>query len=466
MTPDSPVPQTDPAISSFWLRYLALLRKHSVPDKYHHWHRQHVEDYLHAHNGRKLKIHSAEDVKEYLERKSSVASLPDYQFRQIAVALRILFCDLVKTEWHDQVDWVHWTEGARRLSPDHPTLAREPAPVESTTRMLFEVEPERSLLKSFPELHHAVVTAIRVKGYAIRTEQTYLQWVERFFRFHNWRPADSLTSDDVNTFLEYLAVKRNVSASTQNQALCAIVFLYAQVLMRDLGKFGNFARAKRPHQLPVVLSQTEIRNLLRQLHGRHALMGGLLYGTGMRLMECIRLRILDIDFDYRQIIIRHGKGGKGRVVPLPDRLNELLRRHLEQVRETFTKDRQDGYGEVFLPEALARKYPNAPWEWRWQYVWPSSRISVDPRSGKMRRHHVHENGLQKAVKQAAEAAGIDKKVGCHTLRHSFATHLIEDGYDIRTVQELLGHTDVSTTMIYTHVLSRGGQGVRSPVDRL
>ena len=355
----------------------------------------------------------------YLERKSAIASLPDWQFRQITEALRILFCDLVKADWCDQVDWAHWTEGAWRLSQNHPTLARESGLTDAVSKLMFEAAPKRSLPKKFPELYRAVVTAIRVAGYAIRTEQTYLQWVERFIRFHDWRPADSLNSSDVDAFLEYLAVKRNVSDSTQNQALCAIVFLYGKVLKRDLGAFGEFARAKRPRQLPVVLSQVEVRALLQALNGRHALMAGLLYGTGMRLMECIRLRVLDIDFDYQQIIIRQGKGGKDRVAPLPQRLTDTICRHLETVHETFVKDTQDGHGEVFLPDALARKYPNAPREWRWQYLFPSSRISVDPRSGKMRRHHIHENGLQKAVKQASNAAGIQKKVGCHTplLRH-------------------------------------------------
>ena len=466
MTPDSPALGTPPTVANFWIRYLALLRKHSIPEKYQHWHRQHVEQYLRAHIGRKLATHTTEDLIAYLERKSGVASLPDYQFRQIANALRILFCDLVKAEWCDRVDWAHWTAGAGRLSCDHPTIARESVLTDNDAKPLFTTTPPHSLEKQFPHLHRDIVTTIRVKGYAIRTEQTYLQWIERFLRFHDWRPIDSLASNEVNAFLEYLAVKRNVSASTQNQALCAIVFVFGNVLKQDLGRFGDFARAKRPHQLPVVLSQAEVRGLLQCLKGRHALMGGLLYGTGMRLMECIRLRVLDVDFDYQQIFVRQGKGGKDRVTPLPERLIDPIHLHLESVRDTFIKDTQDGYGEVFLPEALARKYPNAPREWRWQYLFPASRISVDPRSGKMRRHHVHENGLQKAVKQAAEAAGIQKKVGCHTLRHSFATHLIEEGYDIRTVQELLGHADVSTTMIYTHVLSRGGQGVRSPVDRL
>lgn len=466
MTPNSPASRTVSAVSNFWIRYLVLLRKNSIPEKYHYRYRQYVEQYIRAHSEQKLMTHSADDLLGYLERQSAIEVLPDRLFRQIAEALKILFCDLVKAEWCNQVEWDHWTQGARRLSQEHPTLARDGGMQETNSEQLFISTSTHSLQKKFPELYRAVVTAIRVKGYAIRTEQTYLQWVERYIRFHDWRPAESLTSKDVNTFLEYLAVKRNVSASTQNQALCAIVFLYGQVLKQDLDEFGDFAKAKRPRQLPVVLSQAEVRVLLQGLSGRHALMAGLLYGTGMRLMECVRLRILQIDFDYQQIVIRRGKGGKDRVAPLPERLTDPIRRHMERVHETFLKDTEEGYGEVFLPDALARKYPNAPREWRWQYLFPSSRISVDPRSGKMRRHHVHENGLQKAVKRAAEEAGIQKKVGCHTLRHSFATHLIEEGYDIRTVQELLGHSDVSTTMIYTHVLSRGGQGVRSPVDRL
>lgn len=474
MTPNSPSPETGSTVSNFWIRYLALLRKHAVQERHLYLYRQNVEQYLQAYNKRKLLTHTNEELTLYLERRSAEPSLSDWHFRQTAKALKILFCDLLKAEWCSKIDWAHWIEDARRLSQNHPTIARESGPAESDSKPqlkaeptpLFKAEPTRSLQKQFPELHRNIVTAIRVKGYAIRTEQTYLQWMERFIRFHDWRPVDSLASNEVNAFLEYLAVKRNVSASTQNQALCAIVFVFGNVLKRDLGKFGDFARAKRPHQLPVVLSQAEVRALLQGLKGRHSLMGGLLYGTGMRLMECIRLRVLDVDFDYQQIFVRQGKGGKDRVTPLPERLTDPIRQQLERVRETFDKDTQAGYGEVYLPEALARKYPGAPREWRWQYLFPSSRISIDPRSGKMRRHHVHENGLQKAVKKAAEAAGIQKKVGCHTLRHSFATHLIEEGYDIRTVQELLGHADVSTTMIYTHVLSRGGQGVRSPVDRL
>ena len=261
-------------------------------------------------------------------------------------------------------------------------------------------------------------------------------------------------------------MRGNVAASTQNQALNALVFLYKQVLGYELGELDGFVRAKRPKRLPVVLDRVEVRGLLDRLDGTQHLMVGLLYGTGMRLMECVRLRVQDLDFSYSQLVVRDGKGQKDRVVPLPQRLVPPLHEHLERVQALHRKDLDQGFGEVFLPDALARKWPNAPKEWGWQYVFPSGRLSVDPRSGKTRRHHLHENGLQKAVKAAAQKAEITKKVNCHCLRHSFATHLLESGYDIRTVQELLGHADVSTTMIYTHVLNRGGQGVLSPLDGL
>jgi integron integrase len=244
------------------------------------------------------------------------------------------------------------------------------------------------------------------------------------------------------------------------------MFLYNQVLKQPLDNFENFKRAKRSRRLPVVLTRDEMRALIGAIGGIQSLMARLMYGTGMRLMECMRLRIKDIDFKYAQIVVRDAKGSKDRVVPLPEALVEPLRDHLEHVRKLHSDDLASGYGSVYLPNALARKFPSAENAWIWQYAFPSSRLSVDPRSGKTRRHHVHENSLQKAIHHAAKKAGIDKKVSSHTLRHSFATHLIEAGYDIRTIQELLGHADVSTTMIYTHVLNRGGRGVKSPLDAL
>jgi integron integrase len=291
-------------------------------------------------------------------------------------------------------------------------------------------------------------------------------WVCRFIRFCDGVDPRQVSPDRISAFLEYLAVRRQVAASTQNQALNALVFLYKQVLGVDVEEVGAFTRAKRPRHLPVVLARGEVARLLSQMDGTSHLMASLLYGTGMRLMECIRLRVQDIDFAYHQILVRNGKGQKDRVVPLPDRLKEPLQEQLRKARTLHDRDLAQGFGEVFLPDALARKWPNAAREWIWQYLFPSARLSVDPQSGQTLRHHLHENSLQKAVKAAAQQAGLTKKVNCHSLRHSFATHLLESGYDIRTVQELLGHADVSTTMIYTHVLNRGGQGVRSPLDNL
>ena len=311
-----------------------------------------------------------------------------------------------------------------------------------------------------------LVTVIRQRNYSIRTEAAYRSWTERFLAFIGHRDPRTTGAADVVSFLETLAVQGNVAASTQNQALNALVFFYDQALEQPLGDLGAFIRAKRPQRLPVVLTRGEVLHLLEPMEGVYRLMASLLYGTGMRLMECLRLRVKDVDFAYRQIVVRDGKGQKDRVTPLPDTLSEPLRAHLEQVRALHEADLRQGNGEVFLPSALARKYPNAAREWGWQYVFPSGRLSVDPRSGAIRRHHLHENGLQKAVKQAATAARLTKPANCHALRHSFATHLLETGQDIRTVQELLGHSNVSTTMIYTHVLNRGGQGVVSPLDKL
>jgi integron integrase len=300
---------------------------------------------------------------------------------------------------------------------------------------------------------------MRRRAYSIRTEQAYEQWVDRFLAFCDQANPSQVGSAEVLAFLQHLAVTRQVAANTQNQARYALAFFYTHVLHQPLDTFDGLVPAKRPQRLPVVLTRAEVATLLAAMHGVHGLMAALLYGTGMRLMECVRLRVQDIDFAYCQITVRDGKGQKDRVVPLPQRPVETLQHHLATVQRLHQDDLQAGYGAVFLPYALARKYPQAPKAWGWQYVFPSARLSVDPRSGVIRRHHLHENGVQKVVQHAARAAARAKRVTPHTLRHSFATHLLEDGYDIRTVQELLGHVDVSTTMIYTHVLNRGGKGV-------
>jgi len=321
---------------------------------------------------------------------------------------------------------------------------------------------ERKVQK--PKLMEQVRTALRTRHYSIRTEEAYIHWIRRYILFHNKRHPQDMGEQEISQFLSQLAVKEHVSASTQNQALCAIVFLYKEVIKRDLGDFGEIIWAKKPKRLPVVFTKDEARRVIDQLEGVKQLMVKILYGCGLRLNECLQLRVKDIDFGYKKIIIRNAKGGHERATILPESLIEPLKDHLKKVKTLHETDLKEGFGSVYMPDALDRKYPNAVRQFGWQYVFPARQISVDPRSGIRRRHHVYETVLQKAVKDAIRKAGIYKHAGCHTFRHSFATHLLENGYDIRTVQELLGHKDVKMTMIYTHVLNKGPLGVKSPVD--
>lgn len=316
-----------------------------------------------------------------------------------------------------------------------------------------------------PKLLDEVRMRVRRLGLAIRTEKVYVDWIRRFILASGKRHPREMGSAEVELFLTRLATQADVSASTQNQALSALLFLYREVLGIELPWMENIRRAKRPERLPVVLTREEVTRLLAQMEGTHYLMASLLYGAGLRLMECVRLRVQDVDFVRREIVVRQGKGGKDRVTVLPASLVDALQGQMTTARRVHERDLLAGFGDVWLPHALARKYPNAAREWIWQYVFPARARSIDPRSGATRRHHIDEKTLQRAVRVAALAAKTGKHATCHTLRHSFATHLLESGSDIRTIQELLGHADVSTTMIYTHVLNRGGAGVLSPLDR-
>lgn len=320
--------------------------------------------------------------------------------------------------------------------------------------------PERE-----PRLLDQVRDKIRYKHYSIRTEQAYVDWIKRFILFHKKRHPREMGAAELEAFLSHLAVVGNVSAATQNQAKCAILFLYREVLQAELPWLENVIGAKVKRRLPVVLTVSEVTRLLDRMFGTNQLIAKLLYGTGMRIMEAVRLRVKDIDFELHELLVREGKGNKDRVTVLPASLIEPLRRHLDRVRMLHEDDLAAGYGEVYMPFALDRKYPNAGREWKWQYVFPANARSRDPRSDAVRRHHVSDQAVQRAMKQAVRDAAINKPATPHTLRHSFATHLLQSGYDIRTVQELLGHEDVQTTMIYTHVLNRGGRGVVSPLDR-
>lgn len=315
-----------------------------------------------------------------------------------------------------------------------------------------------------PRLLDQVRSVIRTRHYSRRTEEAYTYWIRQFILFHDKRHPLEMGKGEVEVFLSWLAEKRNVAAATQNQALNAVLFLYRDVLQTEMGRLEGVTRAKKPKRLPVVLSREEVRSVLNSMEGTPRLVAGLLYGAGLRLLDGLRLRVQDIDFAANELLIRDGKGGKDRRTMLPQSLVPLLQSHLEHVRQQHVNDLAQGHGSTWLPHALARKYPRANRDWRWQYVFPAAKRWLDEEQGEWRRHHLHETVIQKAVKQAVGKVGIMRKVGPHTLRHSFATHLLQDGYDIRTVQELLGHSDVKTTMIYTHVLNKGGQGVRSPLD--
>jgi integron integrase len=466
MTQDSSEPRAD-AVARFWRNYLSVLEKNRVPRNAWPWYRRWVEDYISTYPDERLLSHSAAHVDKYFCGKGRQANLQDWQFRQIADALRLLFGVHLRVPWRDRVDWYRLLEMSAGLSEEHPTLARD---ADALPGKAPRREGSSSILRQFrermPELRNRFVAVVRMRDLAVKTEQAYEQWIARYFLHHKWAEPNSLGPDAITAYLEYLAVQRKVASATQKAALNALVFLYRDVLQVSIEGALPFTRARPKRRLPVVLSRREVASLLAAIPGQGGLMAALMYGTGMRLMECVRLRVQDVDFDYRQIVVRQGKGGKDRVVPLPDSLAERLRDQREETRRTHKKDLAEGYGEVYLPSALARKYPNAPREFGWQYLFPASRIAADPRSGKVRRHHIHETSLQKAIREAARRVGLEKRVTSHTLRHSFATHLLESGKDIRTIQALLGHADVNTTMIYTHVLNKGGLGVVSPLDQL
>ncbi len=323
----------------------------------------------------------------------------------------------------------------------------------------------KAVSQDSPKLLDRLRAEIRVRHYSIRTEEAYVDWVRRFILFQDKRHPKDMGAEEVRDFLSHLATERNVSASTQNQAKSALLFLYREVLKIELPWLDEVVAAKVARRLPVVLTPTETRRLLNAMSGTMGLVASLLYGTGMRLLEGLRLRVKDVEFERREIIVREGKGNKDRVTVLPENLILPLQTHMEKVKALHERDLEVGFGEVYLPDALAAKYPKAARTWGWQFVFPSAVRSIDPRSGIERRHHLYEASVQRAVREAAKIAEVHKPVTPHVLRHSFATHLLQAGYDIRTVQELLGHSDVSTTMIYTHVLNKGGKGVVSPLDR-
>ena len=447
---------------SNWQKYLDVLFHKKIPEQHHRWYVKRVEDFLKESPGKKLQDYSAGDLESYFQRRTRDSSLTAWQYRQMVDALQLLFVDLSATSLAKTLDWGYWKEAFVQLKPEKQYLSKEIHPDEMAADYASVKFPKGS---DAEDLLVAMARIIRSRHYSIRTEQSYLDWASRFLNSVGGKSVSTINRQDVERFLSDLAVNRNVAASTQNSALNAITFLLTQVMERPKEEF-EFKHSKRPRRIPVAMSVAETERFLSAMSDKYQLMAGLMYGTGMRIMECIRLRIKDVDFEYQQIIVRDGKGAKDRVVPLPEMFVSLLKDQIDEVSTLHEKDFALGAGRVYLPDALDRKYRNAAKELIWQYVFPAMKLSVDPRTGLTRRHHVHESSLQKAIREAAVLSGIPKKISSHTLRHSFATHLLESGQDIRTLQELLGQSDVSTTMIYTHVLNKPGVTVQSPIDRL
>jgi integron integrase len=440
-------------VNKFWDSYRQAAIASGVPVKNAERFVKWAEKFAVATKSKQLRERSAADIRKFLFELSIQRSIQPWQVHQAEEALVFLYEGFLKLDL-----------GLNTVRPLVPapgiSNSNFKTPQQFKDRVLSQTEEKAR----YGELYSRFRSAMRVRHYSIRTERAYEQWIGRLLSFYKAKPADSIDADDIQRYLNYLAEERKVAASTQNQALNAIVFFFKEVLKREPGDFSDFVRAKRPQHIPEVLTRSEVESLLDAMSGVTQLMAGLLYGAGLRLMECIRLRVKDIDFEARRLTIRDGKGRKDRITMLPERFQHGLNQQLEQARALYEADLKKGVAGAYIWPGLDRKYPNAAKEWIWQYIFASNRLSVDPRSHTTRRHHVHASSLQKAVKNAAAKAGLSKRVTCHTLRHSFATHLLENGCDIRTVQELMGHSNVATTMIYTHVLNRPGISVKSPAD--
>jgi len=443
------------ASQKFWNAFKACVEDNRVrPDRsifYVKW----GQAFVNFLPGKRLLDRSRQDIEAFLADLGKRSGIEDWQVRQAEHTLKILY----------EAFLPGYAPGGTTKPAAETEKKKRGSRITSKAGAFRDRVVPGEVERFFSPLIDALKTEIRSRHYSIRTERAYIDWVRRFIAFQGYAdPRGIDATSAVKEYLDYLAMEREVAASTQNQALNGLVFFFNHALKRPFGEMETFVRAKRPQRLPEVMTRDEVQALFDQMEGIPALMAGLMYGGGLRLMECVRLRVKDIDFGRHQIMVRDGKGQKDRVTMLPERFVLPLQEHLSRVKVIYEEDRAKGVPGVYLWPALARKYPKAPSEWIWHYVFPAKSLSVDPRSGTVRRHHINENLVQKAVKEATSRAGINKKVSCHTLRHSFATHLLEARYDIRTVQELLGHADVSTTMIYTHVLNRPGLSVRSPAD--
>ena len=446
---------------SVWSLFNKMLKAKRINPQAIPYYRNYVQHFLRRAKNTPVEQLTAQRVTNYLKTIPNNQALEDWQRNQAVDAIHFFLRDVLSKSYIDTIDWQSFKE--RVIFSPYDKIQMEELDIpELIEKRVARLHPE--FRQRYGNLLNRLVRVLRVKNYSRRTESTYLTWTDKFFWFLDGVLEDKINEQHVRAFLEYLAIERQVSPNTQKQALNALAFFFKFGLERELGNIGDFIKSKPTHRLPVVLSKKEVKLLFTHFSGKHKLMAGLLYGSGLRLMECIRLRVQDLDFDYQQIMVRNGKGFKDRIVPMPIRFTDALKEKVKEVQALHQADLKLNIDGVYLPYALERKYPNAGKELAWQFLFPATRIATDQRSGKIRRHHLHETTLQKAVKNAGRKSGINKRIHCHVLRHSFATHLLEAGYDIRTVQELLGHTDVSTTMIYTHVLNKPGMNVKSPAD--
>lgn len=458
---------------AFWDRYARFILDQPVPEKARPWYLNHVREFATRFEG-SLRNLSPGRIDQWCDELGRIESVPGWLLAQKVHAVSFLLRDLVRLEWAAAYPWVERIDSFRELDDDHVTYARRESLSPAAVALVKEIG-SIPLSSANEQALASLSRAMRAEGKAIRTERTYRDWVVQWMKFRTWKRREPAAEGGDETaegfhesscaFLEFLAVERAVAKSTQSQALNALVYFARHVLKIDPSEIGEFTRARLPKRLPVVLSKREVTALLLLIEGRQRLIAELLYGSGLRLMECIRLRLKDVDLDQCLLTVRGGKGDKDRVVPIASSCLASLVEAVRFSRELWEKDRAADLPGVVMPTAgLERKYPNAGKELAWQWLFPSLKLSTDPATGLIRRHHIHESGIQRAIKPAAQKAGIMKKINCHTLRHTFATHLLKQGADIRTVQELMGHADVRTTMIYTHVIGRAGLGGVSPLD--
>ncbi len=461
---------SDDVENRFWNKYLAVLKEHRVKGAQCSWYVRHCLRFIKS-GDRRLKEHDSESVLSYLRDLLALAGVQGWQKRQAITALQFLF-KTIYAPFYSEIDWHHWKRQASLLDTAQTTPGgsgsdNTSAGNDNNERIDYSLSVTTSATGANVQQElDALRLVIRRFNYSIRTEKSYVDWVRRFFQYHSNTDLPSLTGEHIKSFIEFLALDKGVAPATQAAALNGVVFYFKNVRAQDPGDFNDFIRAKRREKLPVVLTPQEVSRLINGVSQAYYLIVSLLYGCGLRVMEAARLRVQDIDFGYQQIIVREGKGNKERVIPLPITLTDALRAHLDKIRIQHNEDLKQGHGTVYMPHRLANKYGPSSKQWAWQYVFPAQRLSVDPKSGLVRRHHVHESAIQKQVRNVSRALGFEKRVTCHTFRHSYATHLLERGFDIRSIQELLGHSDVATTMIYTHLAKFATGKTSSPLDFL